>query len=69
MVEDIHENEDRDNKENQVIQKMWPKDAVLALIASVESRYEDMHHALKRKYFWEHVAEDLQSINIIVSIV
>lgn len=45
----------------------WSYEATIALINSVESHKEELHHAVKRKRVWDHVSNDLLSQHIEVS--
>lgn len=45
----------------------WQYDETLALIAAVESRYEDLYHPKNKRGFWDRISEELQSNNLQVS--
>lgn len=40
---------------------VWTNESTLALIAAIESRFEDLFHIHKKKFFWDVVNEELCS--------
>ncbi|CAH1107430.1 unnamed protein product [Psylliodes chrysocephalus] len=45
------------------VKAQWTHNETLALINSVETHYEDMHHSKKRKTFWDVVSNEMISNN------
>lgn len=52
------------NFETEVEKRSWAYAETLALIVAVESHYDEMFHAKKRRYVWQNIANDLLSQNI-----